>query len=133
VVVLARFGVVRRLELRFTGYLFDLETTSDRRDTGAGPPLVGLKYNLQHADGKPYRPSIALEFQVELPLATAAFDEGFIQPSASFNFDHALPGRFSFHWSIDHYTTAGDDGRTSSRATSSGHWTGTWVERSPST
>jgi len=99
--VLLRAGIVPRLELRFGGAAVNSVDQPGGKTTGAGPVQLGMKYEIAGKRTDSYLPRIGFEFQLQVPIASADFDNGVILPSFSFNFDHLLPAGYSFNWNLD--------------------------------
>ena len=96
--LLLRAGIVKDWELRLGVDAIAHEDASGANTTGSGPILVGFRRSFWRADPSTSRPGLGLEAQVQLPVGSSAFNGQRAQPSAQLNFEHLLPGSFSFVW-----------------------------------
>lgn len=96
--VLVRAGVVGDLELRAQMSVVNHEERPTGDVTGRGPLDLGFKYRFTKGGSGLMEPSVGLEAQFVLPVASADMDSGKIEPALFCNLDHFLAEGTVFTW-----------------------------------
>ena len=96
--LLFRAGIAEDWELRLGVDAIAHEDAPGGSTTGAGPILVGFRHSFWRANRSTSRPGLGLEAHVQLPVGSSAFNGQRAQTSVQLNFEHLLPGSFSFVW-----------------------------------
>lgn len=97
--VLLRVGVVSGLELRAQMNVFAQENGSTGTTSGHGPLQLGFKYRFNRGERGLFHPSLGVEGELLLPVASAGMDSGKVEPSATLNVDHFLTSTTTLTWS----------------------------------
>lgn len=108
--VLVRSGVAEDWEARVEVWPLQVEEDALDRTTGAGPLQVGFKHRVSRGEGHALAPAWGFEVELILPLASADFDDGKVEPGAWFNADHTLSEDGTLTWNAGFLTPVDDAG-----------------------
>lgn len=98
--VLLRVGIVDGLELRALMNVVSQARKPAGDTTGHGPLQLGFKLRFNRGDVGFLNPSVGVEGEALLPVASAGMDSGKVEPSATLNVDHFLSSATTFTWSV---------------------------------
>lgn len=132
---LLRFGISRRVELRFEGEGYVWQTArpveSLSRASGLSDHTVGLKFKL-HDEGK-FGPALSLIGNLSIPVGNEALTSGAVDPEVKLGWSKNLPKAFSISGTFNVASVSDDKGRVldSAFSISAGHrlaggFAGTW-------
>lgn len=96
--VLARFGVVEDLEVRAQMSAVHTQEQAEGEVTGHGPLDLGFKYRLGKGGQGLWEPSVGIQAQFLLPVASAGLDTGKVEPGVFLNLDHYLAQGTTLTW-----------------------------------
>ena len=108
--VLLRVGVVEGLELRALMNVFSHESGPMDDTSGHGPLQLGFKLRFNPGEIGFFNPSVGVEGEFLLPVASAGMDSGKVEPSGTLNVDHFLSSVTTLTWNIGVFAPVDDTG-----------------------
>jgi hypothetical protein len=108
---LVRIGLWEDLELRIASPGIIHENGPDKSATGFGPLTFGFKQHIWDEIQESGIPAFGVIAQVNVPTASAGFDDGTAIPTVFLNFDHTLPANSYFEWNLGLSAVHDDEGK----------------------
>jgi hypothetical protein len=107
---LVRIGLWEDLELRIASPGIIHENGPEESVTGVGPLTIGFKQHVWDEVAESGIPAFGVIAQVNVPTASAGFDDGTAIPTVFCNFDHTLSANSYFEWNLGLSAVHADDG-----------------------
>lgn len=108
--VLLRVGVIEGLELRALMNVFSHDSGPTGDTTGHGPLQLGFKLRFNQGEHGLFNPSVGVEGEFLLPVASAGMDSGKVEPSGTLNVDHFLSSSTTLTWNIGVFAPVDETG-----------------------
>jgi hypothetical protein len=108
--VLLRVGALDGLELRAQMNVYSQQSGPAGTTSGHGPLQLGFKYRFNRGERGFFHPSIGVEGELLLPVASAGMDSGKVEPSATLNVDHFLTSTTTLTWSAGVFAPVDETG-----------------------
>ena len=108
--VLLRIGAIEGLELRAQMNVFSHQSGPTGATSGHGPLQLGFKARFNRGRQGFFHPSVGVEGELLLPIASAGMDSGKVEPSATLNVDHFLTSATTLTWSTGVFAPVDESG-----------------------